>query len=124
MSEKKDILDKMSKEELVFWVRQNIWSGRPTRRDMLYIRWTLGHKKQMEKDEALPSLAEAFPVAEWNGLVDAFNAAKSSDEKMKIATKLSDMERRKEEYFRVHEKSRAAWKRLDRLYAQMQKERK
>ena len=117
---KDDILGEMTKDELVFWVRQNVWQ-RPSRRDMLYVRWSLGRAKLRVKCDAMPSLAE-FNTQKWNDLVTAFNAAKSAAEMVKIAEELAEFERGRKAYFARDKALMREQKRLDRLYAEMQKE--
>ena len=115
----KDILNEMTKEELIFWIRERVFGQRPKRSWLLFYRWRTGIKK-LQKDEEYAILEYSkIDFSERDSLARACNESSSSQEKLKILKLMEPYDLALTSHIEAYDRFRRRQKKLDKLYAQI-----
>ncbi|WP_176506401.1 hypothetical protein [Pseudomonas urethralis] len=113
-----DILDDMSKGELVDWIRQFCF-GRPKRSDVLYIRWLrLSGKLEADRAEALKEL-NAMDLGQRDRLWSQYNQEPDRKKKLKILDQITAFNERAARNSKEWEALERRQKKVDALYDQI-----
>lgn len=86
----RDILDEMTKAEIIYWIRRKHWHDRPRRSEVLLARWE-HQRDQLRTDyqQELDRFARKKPdFAEHDKLAERFNASTDLIEKMDLLRKM------------------------------------
>lgn len=122
----KDILDTMSKEEIVFWLRgdMSFHIRKPKKSDVLFIRWQLQSDKLAKRSEANNEQLKSIDFKQRDKYARQFNESNDTEEKLRLIRKIEPYEKAFEKYCDESESIELAYKKLDKLYDQIDIERK
>lgn len=122
---KKDILDEMTKKELIWWVRSRAFFSihPPLMSDLLFRRWQVKSKEMAVKNQAHFKHGESLDMVERDRLAHLFNASDSNSERLRILNKMEPYEKKMREYIAKGEALRVEDKKIDALYARIEVER-
>lgn len=86
-----DILDDMTKEEIIHFVRQRVpWGFRlPSERDVLMYRWETQQKQLQQEEQEAHARFSKIDFAERDRIAVQFNAEQDLDKKMALFEKLT-----------------------------------
>ncbi len=113
----KDILDQMTKQELVFWIRRRVIQ-RPKKSDVLYIRWEFLAQKQKQLREASTA---TFQELDWDTiriLKDEFSECSDASRSEVLFKQIRMHDKKIEEYRSICEEFNALTLKSDRLFEQ------
>ncbi len=114
-----DVLNEMTKAELVEWIRRKCWGRIPRRSDALFIRWELQTQAlDAEETKAIEEFKSSVNLKERDRLAKLFNASTDLDERARLIKKIADIDRKVAAHFehmKVIDKKR---QKADRLYQQ------
>jgi hypothetical protein len=118
-----DILDQMSKEEVVAWARKNSYF-RPSRGDMLYIRWHIRSKKLQERMEANHRFFKTIDLKRRDALAREFNKTDQLSRKEELIKEIIEIDRQVKVWMKEETAIIKSNQRLDSLYKEAARERK
>lgn len=113
----KDILDQMTKQELVFWIRRRVIQ-RPKKSDVLYIRWEILAQKQKQLREASTATFQELDLDAMRILKDAFNECSDTVHKDALWKQILTHRKKAEECLSICEEFNALILKSDRLFEQ------
>ena len=79
----KDVLDEMTKDDLVAWIRSQPFY-RPKRSDVLYIRWQRQSAEVLEEMQKENRALDGLDFKERDRLAVRFNESKDAAEKLRL----------------------------------------
>ena len=120
----KDILNEMTKEELISWIRERVFGKRPKRSWLLFHRWEKGVNKLQEDKEKERLEFHKIDFSERDRLARACNESSSSGEKLKLLELMKPYDLALINHAQAWKRIMARKKKLDRLYDQIGIERK
>lgn len=101
-----------------------MWKGTPPKRsELLWIRWTLESKKQIDEQDALNQQFRGINFATRDKYAEQFNLSNDINEKKLAAEKLSVYEDKLKEWFIKNDKLRKKGAILDKILVQYEQER-
>lgn len=119
----KDVLDLMSKEELVAWIRTRVIYLRPKMSEVLYLRWEKQsqavHEERLKEAQALSEI----DTAEHDRLAARFNQSKDAAERLRLLEQMEPYRKAVRDYVKRYEAIDRKQKKLDALYKQIDVER-
>lgn len=85
-----DILDEMTKAELIQWIRGNVFGRRPRRSEVLFMRWeTQSEKLRGDYQAELDRWAREKPdFKKCDRLAEQFNSSADGNEKLALLAKM------------------------------------
>lgn len=113
----KDILDQMTKQEPVFWIRRRVIQ-RPKKSDVLYIRWEILAQKQKQLREASTAAFQELDLDAMRILKDEFNECSDTVHKDALWKQILTHRKKAEEYLSICEEFNALILKSDRLFEQ------
>ena len=119
---KKDILDEMTKDDLVAWIRNQHFL-RPKRSDVLYIRWERQSAEVLEEMQKENRSLDGLDFKERDRLAVRFNDSKDSAEKMRILELMQPYDKAMSDHIKRSQALDRKSKRVDALYEQIDVER-
>lgn len=122
-SKQKDILDEMTRDELLAWVRQQFFRM-PKRSDILYLRWEQKSAAVLRDMDAERKSLDGIDFAERDRLARKFNESKDSAEKLRLRNQIEPYDRAMSEHFRRSKAIDRRQKAVDKLYEQIDVERR
>ena len=124
MSQKKtkDILDEMTKEELVQWVRQS-FLGKPKRSELLYLRWKIQSDALAADYQKEISSLDHLDFAVRDRYAAQFNSTTSSSEKLRLLKLIEPFDNAMSAHLKRYEALDARQAKVDRLCEQIDIER-
>ena len=81
---KKDILDEMTKEELVAWIRQRHLFSTPKRSEVLYLRWERQSADVLEAMEKENRALDGYDFKERDRLAVKLNESTDAKEQLRL----------------------------------------
>jgi hypothetical protein len=111
-----DIFDEMTKEEIVTWVRERWPYLRPSRADLLFIRWDIGVKKLQERSEENRRFFKAINLEGQEALAMEFNKTCQVARKYELLRKITAIDRQVKAWSKEESAIRKAELRLEKLY--------
>ena len=120
-----DILDEMTKEELVHWVRGRVFfmQSPPKMSDILFYRWQVKSEGIRKRREKHLKYGESLNMSKRDEYAQLFNKTSNMEEKMALAKKMEPYEKKFRDYLKESEVIMRADKKVDKLYAQIDIER-
>lgn len=113
-----DILDEMSRVELLAWLRSRTML-RPKRSELLYLRWQMQSEALMvERDKENRSM-DGLDFAERDRLAVKFNESKDAAEKLRLIKKIGKYDQALGDHIERSRKLDRKQQRVDRLYEQI-----
>lgn len=119
----KDVLDQMTKEELISWMRYKCWNKLPKLSDVLFMRW----ESQTEEFNASRS-RDAEDLAKIDtklrdDLARQYNHSSDASERLELLERIIIIDNQLKAYFTKGGKATQRWQKLQDLYDRASKER-
>lgn len=120
-----DILEEMTKAELIQWIRRKVWSQRPSRSEVLFMRWEAQSAKLRTdyKAELGRWDRERPDFKEYDRLAERFNASRDGEEKLALLHKMKPFTDALSDHMRRCNALDNRQKKVDALYKQAEAER-
>lgn len=122
MSRQKDILDELTKDELLAWVRTQ-FIGLPKRSDILYMRWEKQSADLQAAFEAETRWSDGIDFAERDRLAVLVSETTCFEEKYRLLDLIEPYHKAYADHFKRYDALRVREKKVDKLYDQIDKER-
>lgn len=119
----KDVLDQMTKEELVTWIRQRVFYQRPKMSDVLSARWEKQAAAVQEERERESRALEAIDLKERDRLAGLFNESNDRAERLRLIEQMEPFEKALADYRKRYQALERKQARVDALYEQIDVER-
>jgi len=119
----KDVLDQMTKEELVTWIRERVFFERPKMSHVLSMRWEKqAVAVQAEREQENRNL-QAIDLKERDRLATCFNQSKDPAERLRLFELIEPFEKALADYRKRYQALERKQARVDALYEQIDVER-
>ncbi|MBK3465817.1 hypothetical protein [Pseudomonas sp. MF6776] len=118
----KDILDEMTKEDLVAWIKSHHFS-RPKRSDVLYLRWERQSAEVLEEMQKENRALDGVDFGERDRLAVRFNESKDPEEKLRLIKLIEPYDKAMSDHIKRSQGIDRKSKRVDALYEQIDIER-
>ncbi len=120
-----DILDEMTKKEIIFWVRSQFYYNRmlPKKSEILFQRWDKESRLQQEKRHAHTKYGETLDLKKRDEYARQFNATTSTQERMVLVKKMEPYEKALRKYMAELGALVEGDEKVDALYKQIEVER-
>lgn len=119
----KDVLDQMTKEELVTWIRERVFFERPKMSHVLSMRWEKqAAAVQAEREQENRNL-QAIDLKERDRLARLFNESKDRTERLRLIDQIEPFEKALADYRKRYQALERKQARVDALYEQIDVER-
>lgn len=122
MNRPKDIIDELTKDELVAWVRTQFFRM-PKRSDILFIRWEKQSEDLMRDMQAHAKALDGIDFADRDRLVAEFNASKNAAEKLRLLEKIEPFHKAITAHQKAYQALTRRQQKVDKLYGQIDVER-
>ena len=121
-----DILDEMTKEEIIRWIRGRIFYvyDTPRRSELLFYRWKKRSTAQELKRAAHLEAGDNLNMKQRDEYIRQFNATTDLKEELALLKKMKPYEEKMKKHFDEYRAIQKADERIDKLYAQIEIERK
>lgn len=119
----KDILDELTRDELLAWVRTQFYRL-PKRSDILYLRWEQQSAAVLRDMDAENRSLAGINFAEHDRLAKLFNASRNSAEKLELLEQMAPYDRAMADHIKRSQAIERRQKKVDRLYEQIEVERR
>lgn len=121
---RKDVLDEMTKEDLVDWIRSQHFFIKPKKSDVLYLRWHRQSAAVIDEMEKENRALDHLDFGERDRLAKQFNASKDPNERLRLIEKIEPYDKAMRDHLRRSEAINRKQKRVDALYEQIDVERR
>ncbi|MGF0237175.1 hypothetical protein ACQR3P_30560 [Rhodococcus sp. IEGM1300] len=118
----KDVLDEMTKEDLVAWIRSRQFS-RPKRSDILYLHWERQSAEVLEEMQKENRALDGVNFKQRDDLAARFNDSKDPEEKMRLFKLIEPYDKAMSEHIKRSQAIDRKSKKIDALYEQIDVER-
>lgn len=118
----KDVLDEMTKDELVSWIR-NQHFFRPKRSDILYLRWERQSADVIVEMQKENRALDGVNFKERDRLADQFNESKDSKEKLRLLELIEPYDKAMRDHIKRSQAIQKKSEKVDALYEQIDIER-
>lgn len=122
MHAKKDVLDEMTKDDLVAWIRDQPFF-RPKRSDVLYIRWQRQSAEVLEEMQKENCALDGVDFKVRDKLAARFNETKDPAEKLRLLELIQPYDKAMSDHIKRSQALDKKSKRVDALYEQIDVER-
>ena len=119
---KKDVLDEMTKDDLVAWIRNQHFL-RPERSDVLYIRWERQSAEVLEEMQKETRALDGADFKERDRIAVRFNESKDPAEKLRLLELMQPYNKAMQDHIKRSQALDRKSKRVDALYGQIDVER-
>jgi len=121
---RKDVLNEMTKEDLVEWIRSQHFFMKPKKSDVLYLRWKRQSADVLAEMEKENRALDHLDFSERDRLARQFNASKDPSERLRLVEKIETYDKALRDHLNRSEAINRKQKRVDALYDQIEVERK
>ncbi|HEE9760118.1 TPA: hypothetical protein R8F97_000987 [Pseudomonas putida] len=121
---RKDVLDEMTKEDLVEWIRSQHFFMKPKKSDVLYLRWKRQSADVLAEMEKENRALDHLDFSERDRLARQFNASTDPSERLRLVEKIEPYDKALRDHLNRSEAINRKQKRVDALYDQIEVERK
>ncbi|MCZ9636829.1 hypothetical protein [Pseudomonas putida] len=121
---RKDVLDEMTKEDLVEWIRSQHFFMKPKKSDVLYLRWKRQSADVLSEMEKENRALDHLDFSERDRLAQQFNASTDPSERLRLVEKIEPYDKALRDHLNRSEAINRKQKRVDALYDQIEVERK
>lgn len=118
-----DVLDEMTKNDLVTWIRHQHFY-QPKRSDVLYIRWQRQSAEVLEEMQKENRVLDGLDFKERDRLAVRFNESKDAAEKLRLLELMQPYNKAMQDHIKRSQALDRKSKRVDALYEQIDVERK
>jgi len=112
---KRDILDEMSKQELIDWIR-NRHFVRPRPSEVLYLRWERQSAQVLEEMQRENRALDGVDFKERDRLAAQFNKSRDASEKLRLLKLIEPYDKAMSDHIKRSQAIAAKQKRVDVLY--------
>lgn len=119
----KDVLDEMTKEDLVAWIKTHHFFSRPKRSDVLYLRWERQSAEVLEEMQKENRALDGVDFKERDRLAIRFNESKDPEEKLRLIKLIEPYDKAMSDHIKRSQAIDRKSKRVDALYEQIDVER-
>lgn len=119
----KDVLDEMTKEDLVAWIKSHHFFSRPKRSDVLYLRWERQSAEVLEEMQKENRALDGVDFKERDRLAIRFNESKDPEEKLRLIKLIEPYDKAMSIHIKRSQAIDRKSKRVDALYEQIDIER-
>ena len=119
----KDVLDEMTKEDLVAWIRSHHFFSHPKRSDVLYLRWERQSAEVLEEMQKENRALDGVDFKERDRLAVRFNESKDPDEKLRLLEQIQPYDKAMSDHIKRSQAIDRKSKKVDALYEQIDLER-
>ncbi|MDX3740205.1 hypothetical protein [Pseudomonas sp.] len=121
---RKDVLNEMTKEDLVEWIRSQHFFMKPKKSDVLYLRWKRQSADVLAEMEKENRALDHLDFSERDRLARQFNASKDPSERLRLVEKIETYDKALRDHLNRSEAINRKQKQVDALYDQIEVERK
>ncbi|MCX2891684.1 hypothetical protein OO258_25995 [Pseudomonas sp. DCB_BI] len=121
---REDVLDEMTKEDLVEWIRSQHFFMKPKKSDVLYLRWKRQSADVLTEMEKENRALDHLDFSERDRLARQFNASTDPSERLRLVEKIEPYDKALRDHLNRSEAINRKQKRVDALYDQIEVERK
>ncbi|UNK68320.1 hypothetical protein MNO08_09605 [Pseudomonas simiae] len=121
-SSAKDVLDEMTKDELVAWIR-NQHFFRPKRSDVLYLRWERQSAEVLDEMQKENRALDGVDFKARDRLAAQFNESKDPEEKLRLLKQIEPYDKAMSDHIKRSQAIDRKSKRVEALYEQIDIER-
>lgn len=118
----KEILDEMTKEELIGWIKQSCL-GRPKRSELLYIRWLRQSQQVLDETSKENRALDGVNFKERDNLAKRFNSTTNITEKLKLLDLMEPYDKAIMSHIERSQAIQRKSDKVDKLYEQIDVER-
>ncbi|WP_223535383.1 hypothetical protein [Pseudomonas sp. GL-B-16] len=118
----KDVLDEMTKDELVAWIRRQHFM-RPKRSDVLYMRWERQSAEVLDEMQKENRALDGVDFKERDRLAVRFNESKDPEEKLRLLKLIEPYDKAMSDHMKRSQAIDRKSKKVDALYEQIDEER-
>ena len=118
----KDVLDELTKEDLVGWIRSHHFS-RPKRSDVLYLRWERQSAEVLEEMQKENRALDGVDFKARDQLAVRFNETNDSAEKLRLLKQIEPYDKAMSDHIKRSQAIDRKSKKIDALYEQIDVER-
>ena len=118
----KDVLEEMTKDDLVAWIRSQPFY-RPKRSDVLYLRWQRQSAEVLEEMQKENRSLDGLDYKERDRLAVRFNESKDAAEKLRLLELMQPYNKAMQDHIKRSQAIDRKNKRVDALYEQIDVER-
>ena len=115
---KRDILDEMSKQELIDWIRKRHFV-RPKRSEVLYLRWERQSAQVLEEMQRENCALDGVDFKERDRLAAQFNESRDANEKLRLLKLIDPYDKAMSDHIKRSPAIDTKQKRVDALYGQI-----
>jgi hypothetical protein len=116
-----DILDEMTKGELVFFIRGNMFlRNLPRRKEIMFNRYQLKYKKHMDVSDALTKELQGLDMSKRDELARKFNASTDNAERLAILNKMLPYDNAIKSWFKKERENQKQFDELEKEYQRIQ----
>lgn len=123
MTRQKDILDELTKDELLAWLRTQFFIELPKRSEILYMRWSKQSDDLLAAMVAESKWSDGFDFAERDRLAVQANETTCFKEKLRLLDLIEPFHQAYADHFKRYEALQLKQKKVDKLYEQIDIER-
>ena len=114
-----DVLNEMTKGELIDWIRRHCPHKRPRRSELLYNRWDAASRAVLKEEQAeIDRFKASVNLAERDRMAKQFNESKNVQERARLIDKILAADKAVTDHFAAMEALDKKSKRIERLYRQ------
>lgn len=118
----KDVLDEMSKDELLAWIRRSVIS-RPKRSELLYLRWDIQSEALQDDYSKEIRSIDHLDFSVRDRYANEFNATSDSKRKLKLLELMEPYDKAMSDHIARYQVLDARQAKVDKLYDQIDIER-
>ncbi|MNH13548.1 hypothetical protein D3C79_731240 [compost metagenome] len=119
---RKDVLDEMTKEDLVEWIRSQHFFMKPKKSEVLYLRWKRQSADVIAEMEKENRSLDHLDFGERDRLAKQFNATIDPNERLRLVEKIEPYDKALRDHLSRSEAINRKQKRMDALYDQIEVE--
>lgn len=123
MTRQKDILDELTKDELLAWLRTQFFIQLPKRSEILYMRWSKQSDDVLAAMVAESKWSDGIDFAERDRLALQVNEKTCFKEKLRLLELIEPFHEAYADHFKRYEALQLKQRKVDRLYEQIDIER-
>lgn len=121
---RKDVLDEMTKEDLVEWIRSQHFFIKPKKSEVLYLRWKRQSAEALAEMEKENRALDHLDFGERDRLARQFNESKCPHERLRLIEKMEPYSKAMSAHIKRSEAISRKQNRVDALYDQIDVERR
>lgn len=118
-----DILEQMTKQELIHWMRANCWNRLPKLSDVLFARWEIQSEALQSRRANDAEDLKKIDTKLRDDLARQHNQSSDASERLKLLQKIIVIDDQLKSYFARGDKVAQEWQKIQALYDRATRER-